>query len=1126
MDRRRGKVETIKQPSENRISEGYIESFITPLCNIYPVTKEQVISDNFVIILFRLLTNVDNSTSMNTSSTNEQLTESEFTVDNNVDNSTSMDTSNELVIESHWTVDNNLLVKSRGDSFHDFFDKVRSVLVLNIDKFKSKNMLDIFLLSNFVSNLLKNNKDHNYDLCYKMLQIYINCKINFTTDGNALAHIIMNTTLYDCNSNSNSNSNVDNQFLLEGNLIDYLGKYDNDYYIIACTLYYYSTEKFVKLNDADMSLLSPSLEGVDFINKCRISDNRNINIYVNLFYGALSRVYSDNIGILNNQLIFFFTEYEQHLTSSEEFKKFLSDFIESIGQKKSINNSFPNIYGRFYGNKSNYNIKNFNDNLNNFKNINKDGCDLLIGEGVCVVDADANKKTSNFNYGITSSSNNNRVILSNTLSNRLDESSEGFSKLQKALQQVNENTSYNNNFNNTNPCIVHFKLADDTYIRSYHIRINRQKEKNNDDSILSKIDEILGSVDYMLLRTGQNIDDEEDDLDPDYLSDNNDDDDDDDESVIYVKETPIKNMTVEEGITTINDEKFVLLDEYKKALYGLLTTGKNIEILEQKQRENRDVGQIQKRKKSISDDIISTTDVEETVPMETTLEESENKEMKSLEEQYKEYVNEYNELKYNTTIIELGFQITEFGELHTLFLLERIINMLLLYYKTKNDITSADEIVRLNSELSYCQRDINSILVKSGIEELVEEIEGSSDRLKIYSKLEDRVSEYSDLKSSQKHYFNKDNLVESIQSNYAILRILKSIIQSLNEYCSLKINLHNNPFVSNKPTEIDTISVNNMSTEANNIIDNSPILKAYVNSGSIEGINSLDSVNSFAVDLINFNYYILAKGFGDIGGPLTTLTIVDNIKKNSSYRIKKNIFTEEDEYEMAPPDTQPNQPLWALKLDNIKYEKCVNPIRVVLDTGDYNAFLNLLLFAKCNSFIFNNVLIVTGATFNGEDNIIAFRTGDNKDVLSSKKNGKLKNEKKYEFMTYLINSIRKSFSVKKIQDDRISPSSPNAAINVNTSAATGLYNITPPNAKTKESDPNNSSATENTVQSLDYSQTSSFPDFENENSMDGIGGRKSRKPKFTRRKNKKSPKRKTIKKRKMPKRKNKTRRNK
>jgi UDP-N-acetylmuramoyl-tripeptide--D-alanyl-D-alanine ligase len=75
--------------------------------------------------------------------------------------------------------------------------------------------------------------------------------------------------------------------------------------------------------------------------------------------------------------------------------------------------------------------------------------------------------------------------------------------------------------------------------------------------------------------------------------------------------------------------------------------------------------------------------------------------------------------------------------------------------------------------------------IKSGIEKLVEEINGSSDRLKIYSKLEDRVSEYSDLKSSQKHYFNKDNLVESIQSNYAILRILKSIIQltRVNKFC-------------------------------------------------------------------------------------------------------------------------------------------------------------------------------------------------------------------------------------------------------------------------------------------------------------------------------------------------------
>jgi hypothetical protein len=450
--------------------------------------------------------------------------------------------------------------------------------------------------------------------------------------------------------------------------------------------------------------------------------------------------------------------------------------------------------------------------------------------------------------------------------------------------------------------------------------------------------------------------------------------------------------------------------------------------------------------------------------------------------------------------------------------------MLLSYYKDKKGNTYDDEIGSLNSELSDYERRINSTLVKSHIKDLVNEIEELDERDKIYSKLDDRVSEYTDLKSGKKNYFNKDNLVESIQSNYAILRILKSIIESLNEYCSLKINLHNNPFVNNEPTKIDTISVNNMSTQANNIINNSSILKAYVNSGSIEEINSPNSVNSFAVDLIKFNYYILAKGFGDIGGPLTTLKIVDDIKKKALYRKKKNIFTnKEDEYEMAPPNTQPNQLLWALKFNNIKYEKCVNPIRVVLDTGDYNAFLNLLLFAKCNSSIFNNVLIVTGATLNNEDNIIAFRTGDNKDVLSSKKNGKLKNEKKYEFMAYLINFIRKIFSVKKIQGDLTSPSSPN----VNTSAATDLHNRTPSDAKTTEVDPNQSNittaGTEYTVQSPQYGSPE-FLDFGNDSSMSGIGGRKSHKPKFTRRKNKKSPKRKTIKKRKMPKRKNKTRR--
>jgi hypothetical protein len=664
-------INTTQPFFENSKGKEYIKNFITPLCNIYQVTKEYVVSDNFVIILFMLL---------NRSMEIDNVGNSKSTEINNVDDRTSMDTSNEQVIESVWTVDNNLLVKSRGDSFHDFFDKVRSVLVLYIDKIQSKNMLDIFLLSNFVTNLLKNREQNNYDLCYKMLQIYINCKIQFTTDGNAIAHTIMNTRLYDYNSSDTSN--VGNQFLLEGNLIDYLGSYKNDYYIIACTLYYYSTEKFVKLTDEDIILLKSSTSESDFINKLKISDNSNINMYVNLFYGALSRVYSDNIDILNNQLIFFFKEYQQYPPSSENFKQFLSAIIEPIGQEnRSINNSFPNIHGRFYrNNKSNYNIKNFNDNLNNFKNINKDGCDLLIGEGVCVVDADANKKTSNFNYGITSSSNNNRVILSNTLSNRLDESSEGLSKLQKALQQVNLNTSYSNSFNNTNPCIVHFKLADNTHIRSYHIGINRE-EKQNNDSILSKIDEILGSVDYMLLRTGQNIDDEEDGLDQDYLSDNGDDDDDDDES--YVEETSIKenNMTVEEGIT-IDETQIHLVDEYKTLLNNLLNTENKIERLKQKQSDKRDVEQIQKRKKSIEGNSTSMTNVDENVTMTTfeeenndvnmttseeenndvnmTTSEEENNEIKLLEEQLKMDTEKLNELQHNETITKLGLKIVEY----------------------------------------------------------------------------------------------------------------------------------------------------------------------------------------------------------------------------------------------------------------------------------------------------------------------------------------------------------------------------------------------------------------------------------------------------------------------------------
>ena len=516
-------------------------------------------------------------------------------------------------------------------------------------------------------------------------------------------------------------------------------------------------------------------------------------------------------------------------------------------------------------------------------------------------------------------------------------------------------------------------------------------------------------------------------------------------------------------------------------------------------------------------------DVNNDVDMTTS--EPENNEIKSLEEHleiYKKILNELNELQLNETetITKLGLQIFEdedLDELWILYGLKRIIDALLSYYKSEKGNTYDDEVGSLNSELSHYERRIDSTLVKNHIKDLVNEIEHLAERDKIYSKLEDRVIEYTDLKSSKKNYFKKDNLVESIQSNYDILKILKSIIESLNEYCSLEITLHNNPFVNNQPTKIDTISVNNMSTKANDIINNSPILKEYVNSGSIEGINLFESVDRFAVDLINFNKYILAKGFGDVGGPLTTLKIVDDIKKKALYRKKKNTYTDEDEYEMAPPNTPPGELPYELEFDNIKYDKCVNPIRVVLDTGDYNAFLNLLLFAKCNSSIFNNVLIVSGATLHNEDNIIAFRTGDNKDVLSSKKNGKLKNEKKYEFMAYLINFIRESFSVNN--------------------AGTGVYNGTP-DAKTNQGDPNQSSTTdgtygtEYTVQSPPYIskgdedvKSLNFDD-DNSNMSGGTGGRKSHKPKFTRRKNKKSSKRKTIKKRKMPKRKNKTRRNK
>ena len=437
------------------------------------------------------------------------------------------------------SVNNNLITKERADPFHDFFND-RSLF----NTTKNINTFDIFILSNFVSNLISGNTLHNYDLFLKTLQIYLECRseIEFfdsnlnlrnNIDGNNIARVIMNTPLLDIDMlekdipRDQFERTILEQFTLEACFVGTHSTTSNTFYIIANTMLYtcnkfddtiQSLDKLLEHLAKFPNLLKYTNDQQTYISNVGLF-NREMgtlslsNKFVALFMNYL-RVYSDDF--LRYSLYNFFVSF----VSSREFVSFVSSrensflaFLkrmvkEGIRLNVNINDSFNNITsldveGELNREKNDPNtnkviprenvvdISKIFNHISNINEITEDGVNLLFNSlyesNEILVCADANHKLAEALTYLKKFPYNNRVVVADLLTVKLDQSTDSLSKLLVLLKEyANTNNKYTNDFTNDGDCIVNFETDNHILLRSCKVT----KKISSQDKDL--YDEIIG----------------------------------------------------------------------------------------------------------------------------------------------------------------------------------------------------------------------------------------------------------------------------------------------------------------------------------------------------------------------------------------------------------------------------------------------------------------------------------------------------------------------------------------------------------------------------------------------------------------------------------------------------------
>ena len=391
-----------------------------------------------------------------------------------------------------YVVDNNFTIKSIGDSFHDMFDSQRSKLNRNIDTFQE------ILLARFVGSFQADDNDSNWNLLYKLLQIYKECrkKIIFydrennknNVDGNKIAELIFNTPLVE-DYIPNQVLYINSQFQFKGDIIDFQPNFKHQRYIIANILlsYFHKRANSDKINIFLYDIMNNTLGNFQFIDDSFKHNYSEIITSLTSLYEAESII----------PILFDLVRYFHPTRNQQDFIKFLKDnavlhyrlengyLVDSL---PSVNSSFSYIFNRGRNDISmdtyphTCNIKQI-DQASDFSYINDNNTNLLTGRGDIVIVADFDKRSTFIN---NVAKNQNRVILSKTASCELDEAPDSFSK---TILELNRNTNTTSMFSSsfeTDRDDVIFKTKDNKKLYTYRV-VNG----SNDVSVNGLINNIL-----------------------------------------------------------------------------------------------------------------------------------------------------------------------------------------------------------------------------------------------------------------------------------------------------------------------------------------------------------------------------------------------------------------------------------------------------------------------------------------------------------------------------------------------------------------------------------------------------------------------------------------------------------
>jgi hypothetical protein len=403
---------------------------------------------------------------------------------NTTDYKMSVDRKNDI-----WTyrVDTNFIVKSLGDSFHDMFDNARSPIERSLTSFQE------ILLARFASSFQKNNDPYNLDLCYKILQIYFECRdkvpfflgknriMNTRVDGNLIADVINNTELKNYDETPN-----DDQFFVSGNIIEYrhITQYRNN--VVANLLL---DARYNPASPSDQSQQPTTTD--DDINFAGMTEDQVVKLTYNKYkksslepvFANLFALYSGD-GLL--ELIRYTNEYMNY--NNDKLKDNAQIIREGNKYLPTVRSCFPNIQRKpreliddttstvIGHDDTTFDIRQVvkMERENNFKLINDENTRMLVGDGDVVVVADFDKRTS-FMRNL-SENYPNKVVLSRVLATSLDEAPDGFSRTIIQLNSTaNTTTSHSYLFQGDNISgenTITFQISDK---KLYSYTVNKEE---------------------------------------------------------------------------------------------------------------------------------------------------------------------------------------------------------------------------------------------------------------------------------------------------------------------------------------------------------------------------------------------------------------------------------------------------------------------------------------------------------------------------------------------------------------------------------------------------------------------------------------------------------------------------